>query len=268
MRYIGIDLAWGSRNSTAVVALRSAATGVEYFAHADALTDNESIADFIGACDDGGGILVAVDAPTLVPNDAGRRPCEAILSRCMRSYEAGPHPANRTLLSDANGDVRGETLVTLLADRFEIIHTPNFVGDTSRAVFEAFPHPAHIALFDLPRTLKYKKKPGRDRASRDAEFRRYAALLAGLVGADPPLLAAPESMPWLWRDPSEFVSEAALKRHEDLLDALTCAYIAVYHDRWQGERSVVVGDLKSGYIVTPATEIMKSCFRAPLVAVQ
>ncbi len=268
---IGIDLAWGNRNSTAAVALRCDDSGAEYLDHADNLTGNESIADFVDRCGGdgiGGGILIAIDAPTLVPNVSGRRPCEAILSRCMRTYEAGPHPANRTLLSDANGNVRGETLVVLLAERFGIVHSPHLTGDAPRAVFEAFPHPAHIALFGLAKTLKYKKKPGRDRPFRDAEFRRYAALLASLASADPPLVLTPESAPWLWRDPVEFVTEATLKRHEDLLDALSCAYIALYHHRWQGERSVVVGDMVSGYIVTPATEAMKSCFFARTDAVQ
>jgi predicted RNase H-like nuclease len=268
MRYIGIDLAWGNRNSTAAIALCSAASGVEYLAHADTLTDNESIAAFVGACDNGGGLVVAVDAPTRVPNQTGRRPCEGTLSRCMRVHEAGPHPANRALLSDADGNIRGETLVALLAERFGIAHTPYLVGESPRAVFEAFPHPAHVALFDLAKTLKYKKKTGRHRASRDAEFRRYSTLLVGLAGGDPPLLLTPESSPWLWRDLAEFASEAALKRHEDLLDALTCAYVAAYHHRWQGDRCVVVGDTEAGYIVTPATEAMKSCFFAGVVAVQ
>ncbi|MBC8139581.1 MAG: DUF429 domain-containing protein [Fibrella sp.] len=268
MRYIGIDLAWGNRNTTAGVALQSVGSGVEYLAHADTLTDNDSVADFVGACDDGGGVLVAVDAPTLVPNDSGRRPCEAILSRCMRAQEAGPHPANRTLLADENGDVRGETLVALLSDRFGIAHSPCLLGDAPRFVFEVFPHPAHVALFHLSKTLKYKKKSGRDRAFRDTEFRRYAGLLAGLASAEPSLLLTPESTPWLWQDPASSATEIALKRQEDLLDALTCAYIAAYHHRWQGEKCVVVGDREAGYIVTPATDAMKRCFLTPLDAVQ
>jgi predicted RNase H-like nuclease len=169
----------GNRNRTAAIALCSAASGLEYLAHADNLTDNESIADFVGACDNDGGLVVAVDAPTCVPNETGRRPCEAILSRCMRAYNAGPHPANRTLLSNPDGNIRGETLVALLGERLGIAHTPHLVGESPRAVFEAFPHPAHVALFDLAKTLKYKKKTGRHRASRDAEFRRTALCSSG-----------------------------------------------------------------------------------------
>lgn len=268
MRYVGIDLAWGNRNTTAVFALEAVPDGAKYYAHADALTDDASITDFVAGCDDGKGLLIAIDAPTVVPNETGRRPCEAVLSRCLRVQEAGPHPANRTLLAGADGTVRGERLVERLVQQLGVVHTPYVTGNEPRAVFEAFPHPAHIALFDLPKTLKYKKKPGRDREYRDGEFRRYAALLAGLAAADPRLSLTPDSFPQLWRDPSELSTEVALKRYEDMLDALTCAYIAAYHHRWHGTRSVVIGDLDSGYIVTPATEDMNRCFFPHSVAVQ
>jgi len=262
MRYIGIDLAWGAKNTTAAVTLSATDGGLVYLAHNDTLTDNWSIADFVALCDDGGGLVIAVDAPTVVPNAFGRRACEAVLARCMCRYEAGPHPANRTLLADASGEIRGEALVALLGGRFGIAHTPYPPEPPPRVVFEAFPHPAHIALFGLAKTLKYKKKPGRDRAFRDGEFRRYGAYLRGLDAAEPPLKLTPEAAPWLWKEPEDFLSEVALKRHEDLLDALTCAYIAAYHHRWAGDRSVVVGDLSEGYIVTPATPEMRSCFGA------
>lgn len=258
MRYIGIDLAWGTRNTSAAVALAGDASGVSYHAHADALTDNEAIADFVQTCDAGNGLLIAVDAPTLVPNDAGRRPCEAVLSRALRKQEAGAHPANRALLADDTGAVRGETLVALLEARFGVAHTPRLDGNAPRAVFEVFPHPAHIALFGLEKTLKYKRKPGRDRAFRNAEFRRYVSLLSALSGAVP-TLHLPDG--WL-ADPETFATEVALKRHEDRLDALTCAYVAVYHHRWHGEKSVVIGDTTHGYIVTPASPTLREWLAA------
>ncbi len=258
MRYIGIDLAWGTRNTTAAVALSGDASGVSYHAHADALTDNDAIADFVQVCDNGDGLLIAVDAPTLVPNLTGRRLCEAILSRALRKQEAGAHPANRSLLADANGAVRGEMLTTLLEARLGVSHTPYLTGNAPRAVFEVFPHPAHIALFGLEKTLKYKRKAGRDRAFRNGEFARYVSFLSALSVADPALylpddwLVSTESLP----------TEVALKRYEDRLDALTCAYVAAYHYRWQDKKSVVIGDLTDGYIVTPASEALREWLAA------
>ncbi len=53
------------------------------------------------------GCIVAIDAPTLVPNETGRRPAEAECQRLFGRYQAGPHPANR---SRYKGDIRGEII--------------------------------------------------------------------------------------------------------------------------------------------------------------
>ena len=264
MRYVGIDLAWGTRNTTAAVALEKRGDGLCYLTRHDALTGNDSVADFVQSVDNGGGLMIGVDAPTRVPNTTGRRPCEAILSRCMRVHEAGAHPANRQLLAGEHGGVRGETLTVLLHARLGVTHTPHVAGESPRTVFEVFPHPAHIALFDLAKTLKYKRKPGRDRAFRDAVFRRYTDLLHGLQAGDPALVLPDTLTP----DPATVPTEVLLKRHEDFLDAVTCAYVAAYHHRWHGTKSVVVGDTAHGYIVTPATDAMKQCFGAAMDAIQ
>ena len=42
-----------------------------------------------------------------------------------------------------------------------------------------------------------------------------------------------------------------LKNYEDTLDSLICAYVGFYHWYWGEEKSEVVGDIQTGYIVTP-----------------
>ncbi len=274
MRYIGLDLAWGEKNTTGGVVLDGPTDpkqGATLRAVADDLLTDADILAFVRAHDEpNDGLLIGVDAPLLVPNDTGRRPCEAILSTCLRKQEAGPHPANRTRLAALshasniqNPDaVRGERLVRLL-EPLNIAHTPYLKGRAApvRAVFEVFPHPAHIALFGLTKTLKYKTKPNRPLADRLDVFREYARLLLALQTADPPLYVPDEQSDWLARDPAELIKPLArLKRHEDALDALTCAYITLHRYRWGDEKCPVVGDLISGYIVTPADETTKHCF--------
>lgn len=273
MRYVGVDLAWGDKNTTAIVVLdapggaNAPAGGAALLAMAEALASDEDILAFVDAHDDGNGLLVAVDAPLIVPNETGRRPCEAILSACLAKVQAGPHPANRARLATRDGTIRGERIAAALARR-GLPQTPFLdtlpAGQSPRAVFEVFPHPAHVALFDLAKTLKYKAKPGRTLEARLAEFARYTDLLRSLAAADPPLVLPPESAGWLARDLAA-LAPAALKRHEDALDALTCAYVALYHHRWGAEHegcSLAVGDLASGYIVTPADAAMRACFAA------
>lgn len=260
MRYIGIDLAWGAKNTTAAVVLDGAPErGAVLVAVEEALTSDDAIVALITKHDANDGCFVAIDAPLLVPNETGRRPCEADICRGLRLYKAGAHPANRHLLAGADGTVRGERIVTRLEEQ-GFHHTPYLDGlpTPARAVFEVFPHPAHVALFHLSRILHYKAKPKRSRETQITEFKRYQTLLSVLSTADPPLrLDVWET--WL-NQSAEVLKPAALKRFEDALDALTCAYVALYRHRFGDERCPVVGDLTHGYIVTPATDAMRIGF--------
>lgn len=256
MRYIGVDLAWGRRNSSAAVALSPAAAGcaaLEVLAYHHALQTDEDILAFIEKVDDGESLLVGIDAPLIVPNATGERPCERRFRRCFGRYHAGPLPANRRLLGDP---VRGEELAKRLKQELGLLldfHLP-LPPMPARRCFEVFPHSAHVALFGLPRTLKYKAKPGRTLPSRLAEYERLVAHIASLAEGVPPLLTPA----WL-KTPTE-KRGAALKQYEDLLDALLCAYIVAYYAlHGLGERCRVVGDLQTGYILTPTTPAINAC---------
>ena len=266
MRYVGIDLAWGERNTTAVAVLQGQddpKAGAKLIAFAPALLSDADVLGFCAEHDDGGRYVVGIDAPLLVPNQTGRRPCEATLSRCLRSYEAGPHPANRTLIAQSDGTIRGERLAQAFVQR-DIPHTPylNTLSTPPRAVFEVFPHPAHVVLFDLAKTLKYKARPDRTRDNRIGEMRRYIAYLSDLQTAVPSLTLPPD----LWNPLATIegtIKGTDLKIREDVLDAITCAYITLHRTRFGDEKSAVVGDLKEGYIVTPVTDALRHCFAKP-----
>jgi predicted RNase H-like nuclease len=47
----------------------------------------------------------------------------------------------------------------------------------------------------------------------------------------------------------------ALKRYEDTLDAVFCAYLAWYCWRWGEERNQQFGKLADGYIVVPKAPV-------------
>ncbi len=250
MLFLGLDLAWGKTNGTGGVALAcepgqpATVRDVQ-----EALGDDQSLLAWVDgwdAAEKHQGIIIGVDAPLRVPNETGRRPCEAQIGRRFARFQAGAHPANRTLL---RGYVRGEGLVERFAER-NIAHSPFLDAaedGTRRQVMEVFPHPAHVILFGLAKTLKYKAKPGRTCEMRWAVFAEYSRLLRGLQAHDPPL-RLPED--WPPRDVSGMVG-GALKRLEDGMDALTCAYV-VYYYWWHGQSGgEVIGDMAQGYIVVP-----------------
>ncbi|MDQ2687091.1 MAG: DUF429 domain-containing protein [Armatimonadota bacterium] len=250
MLFLGLDLAWGQKNTSGGVILRgdgvSRATVVDV---QEALGDDDEILNWVERWDESEGrrgLLIGVDAPLLVPNETGRRPCEGELARRFAKYQAGGHPANRRLYG---GRVRGEILVARLA-AMNVAHNPLLTSarlPDVRAVMEVFPHPAHIVLFGLTRTLKYKAKPGRYYPSRWAALNEYARLLRTLTAHDPPL-ALPAA--WPPADMSGIIG-GRLKQIEDGLDALSCAYIAYWY-WWHGAGGAeVIGDMADGYIVVP-----------------
>lgn len=250
MLFLGLDLAWGKTNGSGGVVLAcEPGQAAEVRSVRDALGDDADILAWVDAWDAAagdGGLLIGVDAPLLVPNQTGKRPCEAELGRRFARFQAGAHPANRTLF---RGYVRGENLVERFQER-QIAHDPFLDASRKgarRQVMEVFPHPAHVVLFKLTKTLKYKAKPGRTYEARWEVFAEYGRLLRGLETHDPPL-RLPEDWP-----PREVrgVTGGALKRLEDSLDALTCAYL-VYYYWWHGQMGgEVIGDMIQGYVVVP-----------------
>jgi predicted RNase H-like nuclease len=248
--FIGIDLAWSPRNVTGGAVIVGDGAGGAFVGSALLRADHEII-EYVEQHAGDGPAIVAVDAPLWVPNETGRRPAEAEIGRMFARYHAGAHPANRQRLT-FDGAVRGETLVTALEQR-GFVHAPSIVaGIATRQVIEVFPHPAMVALFGLSRTLKYKTKPNRTRDEMLAEWRRYQSYLLALREANPPLRGHEQ---FLAQDIA-LLRGAGLKRYEDQVDALFCAYIALYAFRWGAARCRVFGTLEEGYIFTPVPETM------------
>ena len=105
-----------------------------------------------------------------------------------------------------------------------------------------------MSLFELARTIKYESRPGRSPAARRAAFDDLLACLR--AARDARSAAGRHDLAALDRALQALVAAGRLGAAEDEIDAYVCAYVAIYHRRWHGRRSLVVGDVASGYIVT------------------
>ncbi|MDF2823844.1 MAG: hypothetical protein K0R68_1252, partial [Mycobacterium sp.] len=155
------------------------------------------------------------------------------------------HPAN-TGRPEFAGVLRGARI----AESLDLDIDPAATGD--RRAIEVYPHAATVALFRLTRTLKYKAKPGRTVASLRSEMLRLMDHIEGLSQATPPLRAT-ESTAWteLRESVESATQKSELRRAEDRVDAVLCAYIAAYAHVLPGNVTTY-GDAQTGYIVTPA----------------
>ena len=253
MLFLGLDLAWGRKNTSGgcVLSCPAGSERGEVLEYTETLGDDDAIAGWVSRWNDTGeagtdGLLIGVDAPLLVPNETGKRPCETEIGRRFARFQAGAHPANRTIFG---GDVRGERLVARLGE-MGIAHSPYLSvprQTNTRQMMEVFPHPAHIALFGLTKTLKYKPKPKRTYETRWAAMNEYSRLLRSLAQFDPPL-----DLPAAWppADVSGLIG-ARLKRLEDGMDALSCAYVVFWYWQHGPAGAEVIGDMTAGYVVVP-----------------
>lgn len=236
MYFVGLDLAWSYANQTGIAVIDHDGRLVRVDA---AITDEEiinSIEPYVrGDC------LVAIDAPLVVTNPAGYRAAETLLNRDFARFEAPAQPANtrNRLFNPPRGEV--------LANTLDLDVDPQ--STSSRRAIEVYPHPATISLFRLGRTLKYKRR-NPDAVSRKSELLRLVAYIEGLDAADPRLRLDG------CRDWTELQAKATaasrpfqLNACEDPIDAVLCAYIALYVHRRRSD-AVIYGDA-TGYIVTP-----------------
>ncbi|WP_264071861.1 bifunctional ribonuclease/(p)ppGpp synthase [Mycolicibacterium komossense] len=239
MFFVGIDLAWGERKPSGIAVVDDDGRLVHVAAAQDDASIRAAVAPYVqGDC------LVAFDAPLVVTNATGQRPSEAALNRDFAKFEAGAHPTN-TGKPEFAGTPRAARLATTLDLDIDT------QSRSSRRAIEVYPHPATVALFRLGRTLKYKQKPGRNLAQLRSELLRLMDLIEGLAQASPPLRVAESDT---WRDMRQQVQLATrkseLRRVEDPVDAVVCAYVALFATR-RPEDITVYGDDVTGATITP-----------------
>jgi predicted RNase H-like nuclease len=243
MLVAGIDLAWGERQPDGLVWARyrrgrAIGLGADYPRGDDAL-----IAALAAQLRAGESAFLAIDAPLVIPNGTGTRPVDRLTHRLFHREHAGCHPANRSKCP------RPPRVMARLAAElgFQAGWEWPARGQTApgaspaRVAAEVYPHPAMVRLFRLPRILKYKKGPVRERRR---EFARYRRLLRALLDDQFAFLEAGPAAPWLrapWTKPAE-----------DRLDALFCLLIALWHLHHRGRCSETIGDLATGFILLPA----------------
>jgi predicted RNase H-like nuclease len=240
MYFVGVDLAWGARNPTGVAVVDADGRLVQVGAVRDDADVLAALQPYVqGAC------LIGFDAPLVVTNPTGQRPAETALNRDFRRFEAGAHPANTGKPEFADGP-RGARLARALGLDLD----PH--SKAPRRAIEVYPHAAMVALFRLPRTLKYKAKPGRDLGQLKSELLLLMGGLEGLAQATVPLhVASHEDWVELRRQVATAQRKSDLRRAEDPIDAVVCAYVALYAERCPAGVTIY-GDLATGYIVTPS----------------
>ncbi len=240
MKFVGVDLGWMSGASG--LSCLDWANGQLRLCDLTCLTAIDDILDWLDHwLQPGEPGVVAVDAPTIIPNLTGMRVPDRLAHQQFGRYHAGCYPANLGLPFAQRTVAFGQLL-----EQRKFLHEPllPMTQSAGRYQLEVYPHVAMIHLFRLKRILKYKKGRVAERRQGLTQLRQH--ILDRLPGLVPSL-----NRPDLMQIPEVPATGIAMKALEDCLDSLICAYVAAHWWYWGLEKNWVLGDRSTGYIVVP-----------------
>ena len=261
--FVGFDSAWGVKNSGAIAYAVFDGDNLETISLpqlAD-FPDATRIINMLGReCDY---VLVAIDQPIIVPNPNGSRPVDLVARSIMAQLRSAAQSAsrNREAMFGDNAPVWGfisrigppeyAGWTTDLAENHAFV---NFEAARDAAdqphlieVYPALALPALEPAFML-RAEAARYNPERPKFSLDDW-----GLVCGAVALWGNQLGLQALAEWAGEmvQPWDALEEP-VKRHQDKIDAALCLIIALKWRRNLNDVSVI-GDLGTGYIVTPTS---------------
>jgi predicted RNase H-like nuclease len=239
---LGIDAAWTARHPSGVALIEATGAGWECVAVAPsyggflALAPGGTVdwtARTVGSAPDADALLVAsrrllggrlptvvaVDMPLSRQAITGRRAADNCISRAFGARKCGTHSPS----VDRPGPLADELTRAFASYGFALATTTTVPGSPDH-LLEVYPHPALLTLLDAPERLKYKigRTAAYWPAATPVERRTnvIAVMQAILDGLRREISGIPLALP-----ERSAVGLAALKRFEDVLDALVCAWV-------------------------------------------
>lgn len=257
MRFAGVDLAWGlgtpdrPANETGLAVLSE---GGEVL---DAGWTRGLDATVAALTALPGDVLAFVDAPLVVTNPTGQRPCETQVGQRYGRWKVSANTSN--LGSPRLAGVALRAALEAAGWRTD----DGWAGPPAggRVLTETYPYTTLVGAAEFgfdPRPL-YKRQPRRMPVAQWRPVRargcdEIVARLGALADADPPLHLDSHPVTAALRAPSP-LDDAAYKHREDLVDALLAAWTAALWARHGTDRSQVLGvrdGSPSATIVAPA----------------
>jgi predicted RNase H-like nuclease len=253
---VGFDSAWTDKPKApgAVCAIRVAGAGRNIFVEPDLASFQQAL-EFI-ECErlESDRCLVALDQPTIVPNATGCRPVDRVASSLISWLGGGVQPANRLKI----GMFDDAAPVWRFKEKLGAVEDPEAARSAESGLFlmEVFPAMAlptiEVAYFG--RKLGARYNPARGKTFRLEHWN-------GVLGAVA-RFAAVEEVAGLsaWARKASSVSPPR-KADQDKLDAVICALVGYQWLTKPREDSIMIGDLETGYMITPASTDVRARLR-------
>lgn len=247
IRFLGVDLAWREGNGD----LLANETGVAVIDGEGQIVDAgwtrgvEQTIDKANIAAGDSDALMFVDAPLVVRNEKGQRPCETQVGQRYGRWKVSANTTN--VRSPRLAGVRFLNLAGLSRWRYSDGRDGPPRG--GRFMSETYPYATLVGAAELgydTERPRYKRKPPRLpaaqwRTERAANCDTLIRRLGQLADADPPLLLQSHPVTRELAEQPSPVTDAAYKHREDLIDALLCAWTASLWARHGFARCQVLG---------------------------
>jgi predicted RNase H-like nuclease len=244
----GFDSAWTDNPKApgALCAIRITDAGVTFAV--PELANFSRAAELIRLAKQAGDfVLVALDQPTIVPNQSGGRPVEKVAASIISSIRGGVQPSSRSRL----GMFDDAAPVWRFLKQIDCIERPEETRSavSGSHIIEVFPALALASL--VPLTWSRRGGAKYNPANKNFDASDWVLVCTALenlltsfglgVAADWCRAAAELRKP--------------KKADQDKLDAVICLAVAVlYRFGGAGLNTLMIGDLETGYMITPASK--------------
>lgn len=238
MRYLGLDLGWTPRDSSGGVILEPVEGGVRVTS-ADSLRAHEDTLRWLARSRGRTGCVLAFNAPIIVENLSGSRPCEKLLAEHFNQYRIDEY---------ANNIMSASHPRTMAKGLFRMGFEPNPETDAAERIIETHTQSAQVLLFGIDRPVRMKAGPI---GGRKESVQRLRELIVEKLYTGVPALLPSQALDAMMTAHLPDLNGTRLGELEERLEALIVAYVAA----WLGENGVAscafLGDMQRGYILLP-----------------
>ncbi|MCB8881779.1 DUF429 domain-containing protein [Acidisoma cellulosilytica] len=247
--FIGFDSAWtdNAKAPGAICAVAMDGTSPIAFYPPQLASFDQALAFIQQVRSKDGVTLMALDQPTIVPNATGMRPVERAAASLISWLGGGVQPSNTGRV----GMFCADSPVWRFLSELGALEDPEQARIATQGTFimEAFPA-ISLASFEASffgRLSGPRYNPDRRKTFRLADWGRVARA----AGAQAEALGCADLAAWC-RDAAAIPQPR--KADQDRLDAALCTLIAFRWRRMPRSDSLLLGDLRTGYMVLPASE--------------
>lgn len=250
--FVGFDSAWSDRNKGAItyvvfqgdMLLKASKPQSSSFLDAARI-----IGELQKECGD---VLVAIDQPTIVPNQSSSRPVDRVANALMARIGSAAQPANRNKVAMFGDKAPIWKFIDDIGASLDFEAAETGSGQTH--LIEVYPA---LAVPSLEPSFMNRRSAAR---YNPGNRKKFSLADWGQVCETVRRCADDFTLDLL----SEWAEEMAQlgspkKPHQDRIDALLCLIVALQWRRKLAWHEVcAVGDLKTGYMVTPTTHTTRN----------